>query len=424
MAEKADVIVVGAGLAGIAAAHHLRAAGLTVIVLEARSAAGGRTRASQALSHPVDLGASWLHGTRDHPLYDMALALGLEYFRADEDSLKVFREDGTPEPVALDVMDTFERALEKLGRKAARRDSVADRLHLLPDELNSALPETLRQFLLTTVLEEEYAASVDDLAAAALEEGRDMRGADAILKDAYASLLKTLLQDLDVRLNCVVECIDYRNPSVTVSTSTHAYTAKQVIVTAPLGVLKAGDIRFKPRLPTDHQRAIDALGMGLTNKLFLEFPEVFWDASIQVVGYQNSQRGRWMSWYDYSAVTGAPILLGFCTAQGAKEVEALDDDATVADAMAVLRRIYGNSVPAPESWVITRWGQDPFSRGAYSYLKAGAKSSQRKTLASPLAGRLLLAGEHTDRRYPATTHGAWRAGSKAAKRVLKLRGKK
>jgi monoamine oxidase len=102
-------------------------------------------------------------------------------------------------------------------------------------------------------------------------------------------------------------------------------------------------------------------------------------------------------------------------------VEALDDDATVADAMAVLRRIYGPTIPEPEAAIVTRWGKDPYSLGAYSFLKVGARPSQRDELAIPVLNRLLIAGEATDRRYPGTTQGAWRAGRRAAKAVLKLR---
>jgi monoamine oxidase len=248
-----------------------------------------------------------------------------------------------------------------------------------------------------------------------------MRGADAILRNSYSALTEALADGLDIRLNCIVDSVDYAGARVRVATGCDCYEVAQVIVTVPLGVLQAGDIAFTPALPPGHQRAIHALGMGLINKLYLEFPRVFWDADVQVVGYQSARRGRWMSWYDYSAVTGVPILLGFCAGAGAAEVEALDDAASVDSAMDALRRIYGPDIPPPRAAVVTRWGQDPFARGAYSFLKVGARSSQRKTLATPIGGRLLLAGEHTDRRYPATTHGAWRAGVRAARRLLELR---
>ncbi|MEQ8262744.1 NAD(P)/FAD-dependent oxidoreductase [Pseudohaliea sp.] len=416
-----EVIVVGAGLAGIAAATRLEKRGVRVIVLEAKDSPGGRAATSEALGRPVDLGASWLHGTRDHPLHDRARARGLPLVPFDYDSLALYRADGEPEPTAAGTMDRFEDALERLGRGAKRHDSVQDRMARLEGGAGDELPAALRDFLVATVLEEEYAADVHELAARALEEGRSMRGGDAILQGGYAALYRPLCSRLDIRFRTAVSEIDLGGDGVTVITSAGRFTADQLILTVPLGVLKGDALRIVPPLPAPQRRAIDALGMGLCNKLYLKFPRVFWDEEVQTVGYQHPERGRWLSWYNYARVTGLPVLLGFCTGTAAVSVEALDDDATVADAMAVLRRIYGPAIPEPEAAIVTRWGRDPHSLGAYSFLRVGARPSQRDELATPVLHRLLIAGEATDRRYPGTTQGAWRAGRRAAKAVLKLR---
>lgn len=421
MHAVAEVLVVGAGLAGIAAATRLEKRGVRVTVLEAKDSPGGRAATSDALGRPVDLGASWLHGIKDHPLHDRARAGGLPLVPFDYDRAVFYRAGGEPEPTAVSTMDRFEDALERLGRGAKRTDSVADRITGLDGRLRGELPPALRDFLVATVLEEEYAADVDELAARALEEGRSMRGGDAILQGGYAALYRPLCSRLDIRFHTAVSEIDLGGDGVTVITSAGRFTADQLILTVPLGVLKGGGLRIVPPLPAPQRRAIDALGMGLCNKLYLKFPRVFWDGEVQVVGYQHPERGRWLSWYNYARVVELPVLLGFCTADAAASVEALDDDATVADAMAVLRRVYGPTIPEPEAAIVTRWGKDPHSLGAYSFLKVGARPSQRDELATPVRNRLLIAGEATDRRYPGTTQGAWRAGRRAAKAVLKLR---
>ncbi|MHA7817364.1 MAG: flavin monoamine oxidase family protein [Pseudohaliea sp.] len=421
MNAVAEVLVVGAGLAGIAAATRLEKRGVRVIVLEAKDWPGGRAATSEALGRPVDLGASWLHGTRDHPLHDRAQANGLALIPFDYDSAALYRAGGEPETAPVDTIDRFEEALERLGRGAKRHDSVKDRMARLDGRLRDELPSALRDFLVATVLEEEYAADVHELAARALEEGRSMRGGDAILQGGYAALYRPLCSRLDIRLGTAVSEIDLGGDGVTVTTSAGRFTADQLILTVPLGVLKGGGLRIVPPLPAPQRRAIDALGMGLCNKLYLQFPRIFWDEEVQVVGYQHPERGRWLSWYNYARVIGLPVLLGFCTANAAVSVEDLDDDATVADAMAVLRRIYGPAIPEPEAAIVTRWGKDPHSLGAYSFLRVGARPSQRDELAIPVLDRLLIAGEATDRRYPGTTQGAWRAGRRAAKVVLNLR---
>ncbi|MFT5710368.1 MAG: monoamine oxidase [Halioglobus sp.] len=414
-----DVIVIGAGLAGLAAAHKLQNAGLNVVVLEARDEAGGRTRSTTVLGPPVDIGASWLHGIRDHPLYDHGLRQSLAMVKTNYDHLGLYDQQGVADSTPVAILEKFEKALYTLGRGAKRRHSIADRLSRLAPALHSRIPESTRTLTIATVIEEEYAADISELAALALEEGRDMRGADAILCESYTALVQPMADQVNLRLNQEVYAIDYGGRRIFVSTKSDRFEAGRVIVTVPLGVLKQGNIAFTPPLDARKKAAINDLGMGLSNKLYLKFSRVFWDTGLDVVSYAHSQRGRWVSWYNYAGVTGEPILLGFCAADAARHVEALTDEETVADAMAVLKTIYGADIPEPSAYYMTRWGSDPWSRGSYSFLRVGAKSSQRKHLAQAVADKLMFAGEATDTRYPATTQGAYRSGRRAAQKVLK-----
>ncbi|MFT6958828.1 MAG: monoamine oxidase, partial [Halieaceae bacterium] len=363
MTQSHDVIVVGAGLAGLAAAQTLQKQGIDVLVLEARSEAGGRTRSSHALGSPVDLGASWLHGIKDHPLYDQALEQSLPMVETDYDSVRFYDSHGNPDRTSMATLDKLENALYKLGLGAKRKQSIRDRLSRLPTKLLARIPKATQELVIATALEEEYAADISELAASALEEGRDMRGADAILRGSYTSLIQPMAKAVNLRLEQVVCAVDYSGDGVTVTTRSGVFEADSVIVTVPLGVLKKGSIAFTPTLSAEKNAAINDLGMGLCNKFYLKFPQAFWNTEVDVVAYPHVQRGRWLSWYNYTAVTDEPILLGFCVADAAIEVEQFSDQEAIADAMTVLRTIYGADIPEPTEYVITRWGNDPFSCG-------------------------------------------------------------
>lgn len=114
------------------------------------------------------------------------------------------------------------------------------------------------------------------------------------------------------------------------------------MVTLPLGVLQAGTVAFDPPLPTDKATAIERLGMGLLDKVYLRFPEVFWDAEADAIGWASPDAdGRWAEWLNVAKFTGEPVLLGFNAAGSAEQLEVMGDEDVVADAMAVLRTIYG-----------------------------------------------------------------------------------
>lgn len=408
------VLVIGAGLAGLSAAQHLHQNGWTeVTVLEARGEIGGRTRSPTTLGPALDIGASWLHGIGDHPLHDRALELGLDTHRTDYDSAMLHTPGGIADAQTTARVEAYAEALARAIDWADGDDTIAEVASELPARHADALPRPLRNSVIADY-EEEFAASAALLPVKAVREGDELVGDDVLLASGYAPLVADLARGLEIQLDTVVSAIDYRETDIQVTTSRGVLAADKVIVTVPLGVLQAGAIAFTPPLPADKQLAIRSLGSGLLNKLYLRFPEVFWDTSFQIAHYAHADKGRWVSWYDLSRLTGEPVLLGFNTGDAAVAVEQLDDAATVDDAMAVLRAMYGDDIPDPDGRIITRWGKDPFARGSYSYLARAADSRLRDALAAEVERRLYFAGEATDRANPATTQGAYHSGLRAA----------
>ena len=298
--EAESVIVIGAGAAGLAAAHDLAAAGVDVRVLEARNRIGGRVWTDTSMGLPLDLGASWIHGVNDNPLSELADQIGAARASTDYDNLKVRDVDG-------EIVKPEE----------------------IPDEFEEVVS-----------IETEFAADIGDLSPDALEEGLELDGGDVIFPNGYVSVLEALIDGFDVDLETVVDRVETGDEGVTIGAGEASFDADAALVTVPLGVLKAGSIAFSPPLRQERLDAIERLGMGLLNKVYLRFDETFWDRDADVLGYIGPKRGYFTVWINIARYTGEPILLGFNAANVAEELEALTDEQIVAEAMAALRNMY------------------------------------------------------------------------------------
>jgi monoamine oxidase len=137
------------------------------------------------------------------------------------------------------------------------------------------------------------------------------------------------------------------------------------------------------------------------------------------IDFLGPEETLWADWTNYLAATGQPVIVGFNAARMAEEIEAMDDRETTASAMAALRAMFGSGVPDPLGSQISRWRQDPFALGAYSFNAVGSSRKDRRALfGADWDGRLQFAGEATSKDQPATVHGALLTGRKAAKAIL------
>lgn len=422
--KTTQVLIIGAGSSGLAAARTLVDNDYEVIVLEGRDRLGGRTWTSHYWSErPLDMGASWIQGTEDNPLTELSERLGIKTVVTDTQNPFIYDADGTrisEEDLAAleELLDQLYTAIDEeldLNESMSLQDAV-DRVvaeaDLDEDELRGI------NYALSTVIEHEYAASTTELSAMEWNEGSGFGGDDVVFPDGYVQIVNYLAKGVDVRLNHAVSQITYGDDGVTVTTNKGTFQAKQVIVTVPLGVLQKGSIQFSPALPRAKQNAIANLGMGLLDKLYLRFDRAFWDEEVVLIGYVSEEWGHWAEIVNFYAITGDPILLAFNAATFAREIEPWSDEEIVADFMAVLRTIYGDDIPEPNDWQITRWAKDPFAFGSYSYMKVGATPSDREALAEPLSNSLFFAGEATSVDYPSTVHGAYLSGLRAAEEVM------
>jgi monoamine oxidase len=413
--NEADVIVIGAGVAGLAAARRLVQLGYEVIVLEATQEIGGRVRTDHTLGAPFEVGAGWIHGPDGNPVSDLAKAAGSATFATDDDSSAVFSEAGERQsPAAVFA------AQDRLARLYQRIDATFDTVRPLAKAIGqldpSALETPLTRWMLSAYTEFDTGGPLESLSALHFDEDEAFDGADVVLTQGYDAIPRHLAQGLDIRLGHPVETIEYEaGDGASVYANGAEFEADFIICTAPLGVLQAQAIAFDPPLPQAMRASLGRLAMGNVTKIALKFAEAHWPVETQYFGLMTGEKGRWNYFLNYRTFSDENILLGLSVGAYAAKTEAMSDTEMTADAMDAVRTMFGRDVPEPQDVRLTRWSQDPFSRGAYSYAAHGAKPDDFDALAAPVEKTLLFAGEHTTFRHHGTVHGAYLSGLEAAR---------
>jgi len=428
-ASRDKVIVIGAGISGLAAARRLvdeygyRGAG-QVIVLEARRRVGGRIDTSRALGAPVDLGATWIHGVQGNPLTKLANAFNLARTPTDYDSEVVFDSDGRRfSDAELERMfsryeDLFDQALVYREEELDQDQSLAATLADLRAESGlSARDRRILRWQFFTNVELDFTLGLSELSSFELDEDEEYPGRDELFPGGYGQIPDRLAAGLDVRLGQVVRAVEIGSRSVRVTTNKGAFEAQRCVVSLPLGVLKAGGVTFSPQLPANLRGAASRLGFGAAHRLALKFPRVFWDAGVQFLGYASADGTRSVEFNDASRYSGQPILtLNTCLGYS-RTVESQGVAGATATAMEILKKMYGSSIPGPVAAVASDWNNSPFTKGSYTYWPVGSSSDDNDIFTHPVKGRLFFAGEHTSGIYPGTVHGAYLSGRDAARRV-------
>jgi monoamine oxidase len=191
-------------------------------------------------------------------------------------------------------------------------------------------------------------------------------------------------------------------------------------VATPLGVLKNNVISFTPALPTNKLNAIANTKMGNVNKFLLVWQTPFWDTNLQYIGITPDTKGKFNYFLNVKKFTTSNALMTFAFGDYATTTETMTDSDIIAAIMVHLRKIYGNNIPNPISFLRTKWGQNPNSFGAYSYATNGTTSANFDTLALSVGSKLFFAGEHTHRKYRGTVHGAYLSGIREADKIIAL----
>ncbi len=428
-------MVIGAGMAGLTAGRILADTGFAVTVIEARDRIGGRIWTDDSLGVPCDLGASWIHGVRRNPLTRWCRVLNIPLYRRRGQATWIYRNGRGKhlKEVAWKHRRTVIRAALGYFRTAApfwvrqftgrplSEVSLADVLERMLWE--ETVPLESGRFLawLLAVMEAVNGAPARELGLLAgdvpeywWENAAPIGGFERLVRDAAGGL--------EIHLNTVARQVFWNAKEVVVETDRGSLEADAVIVTVPVGVLRAGEPGFDPPLPPGKWQALNHVGYGgVLNKVVFRFACKFWPEGRERLGTlppDVSRRGLFDLWADFSGPAGAPILIGFA---GGDTAERLDrgaaDQAVARSALDRLEEMFGTRVPEPVALRVTRWLTDPWSRGSYSYGGVADGRHWRSILGEPVENRIYFAGEATDPDHFGTVHAALLSGEREALRI-------
>jgi monoamine oxidase len=410
--SSVDVAIIGAGAAGIAAAHALKQSGLSVIVLEARDRAGGRAHTIMAAPEiTFDLGCGWLHSADKNRFVGIAEQLNFEIDKTRPPWREQSFDTGFPLAERMDfirAIDAFYDRAEEAARQAVKsgHDKAASD-YLEPGNRWNPMIDALSSYINGCELD---AVSILDMDAYEDTEinWRVRRG--------YGAMIAAYGASCPLALNCAVSLIDHSGTRLRIETSLGTLSADKVIVTVPTNPIADEAIRFHPALPAKVDAAI-GLPLGLADKVMLALDE---SEALPKDGNLRGATMRTAMGSYHLRPFGQAAIEGYFGGSFARELEDAGPGAFAAQSIDEIAALLGNDFrrklkPLAES----RWAHDPFARGSYSHALPG-HAGDRAILAAPVDGRLFFAGEATSPNFFSTAHGARDSGERAAGEVLQV----
>ncbi|MGO1117766.1 flavin monoamine oxidase family protein [Rhodovibrionaceae bacterium A322] len=407
--KNPDVVIIGAGAAGMAAARDLISAGHQVVVLEASDRIGGRIHTdTDTFGVPYDEGAHWLHNDTLNPFIRYGKENGFSLYPAPDNELLYVQDQ---EASAADWAG-FEEAMEStIDAIDAAGDAGLDvsAASVQPD-LGPWGPTA--RFLVGPY---EMGKDLEGFSCKDWYTGAD--GDDWYCREGFGTLWRHSAQGIAVQLNTVAQTIRWDGPDVTVVTNKGDLRAKACIVTASTGVMASGSLRFEPALPLATQEAFQGVSMGHYNHIALQFKDnVFGAEDDSYLAYQVAAEAPGAVGF-LTNVSGTNLTYGDVGGRFAQELEAEGEDAAVDFTLGELRKIFGSDID--RSFIkaaVTSWGQNPYVQGAYASAEPGA-ASLRSQLRTPVGERIWFAGEACSRSLWATVAGAHKSGQEVARAV-------
>ena len=424
-----DVVIVGCGPAGIGAALELQKAKVNFTILEARNRVGGRAFTDNFTfdDSSVDVGAEWIHQYGpNNPLYHLHKSLNSN---DNDQNVSLFEimttgcQDVDGSNVSCVEANNFVDDLLSSKSPNHKYDEYLSVRQVIQDKYNKLPEGRLKRFVdaILVGVEEYEAVDLDQLSAkqyflSSFSFNQSMSNVNLALRKGYGTFLTRIVESkkLPVQLNSVVKLIrtDNNNQVHLTLSSNKSVLASRILITIPLGCLKARSIAFDPSLPDWKLNAIDTMGFGNTNKILVQFSSVFWNP-IWTIVYLADQAFPFAVCYPEKRILS--FMIG---GRRAVAMERMDDAQIIAQIMQSLKKtFFPKHVPSPQQYLISRWNQDEFSRGSYSYFSLNSNRDTLEELARGTCNNTVYwAGEHTS--LGGSVHTAFRSGQREAKKII------
>jgi monoamine oxidase len=410
-----DVIVIGAGGAGLTAARELTAQGVSVLVLEARNRIGGRAFTDSSLGVAWDRGCSWMHSSNVNPWLSYARQNGFEV-HADRNEREIYdgaRRMGGAETASYRALT--ERAKRELDRAAGRGLDMPAEAALTQETLADPWYPMVMDDLTRMEGVEPANYSVLD------SRQYDENGEDFVIPKGCGTLLAHYAKDVDVKLNTPVTRVRWGGGGVVADTAAGQARARVAVVALPVGTIAAGSVIFTPHLPVEVLQAHHDLPLGILEKIALRFRKNVFPSEASEVLQLKREDGRGLHYL--TRHWGSNVCIAFAPGRLARDLSAAGEAAAIERALDGLVAMLGGELRKQfDKGAATAWAADPYARGACSYCVPG-RYGARAVLTRPLGGRLVFAGEHTEQSAYGTLHGAHLSGIRAAAAARRLLGR-